>query len=95
VRKIVPTETTDVHARARFTSLCDEVTSTREAVIIHRRTGEDVALIAAAELTGLMETAHLLRSPKNARRLVRALARAQTGALPTQTVESLRRESNL
>ena len=51
------------------------------------------ALIAAAELRGLMETAHLLRSPKNAERLLTALAReleARTSA--AETVDALRRE---
>ena len=34
------------------------------------------ALIAADELASLQETAHLLRSPENARRLLSALERA-------------------
>jgi antitoxin YefM len=37
----------------------------------------DVALLPASELAGLMETAHLLRSPNNARRLLTALRRAE------------------
>ena len=44
---------------------------------------------------GLMETAHLLRSPKNAQRLFTALARAQNEDLPSETVENLRRELDL
>ena len=36
----------------------------REVVIIRRRGAEDVALITAKELSGLLETAHLLRSPR-------------------------------
>jgi hypothetical protein len=47
-------------ARANLAALCDEVTANREVVIIHRRGAEDVALIAAEELSGLLETAHLL-----------------------------------
>jgi hypothetical protein len=35
-------------------------------VIVTRKTGGDAALIAASELAGLMETAQLLHSPKNA-----------------------------
>jgi antitoxin YefM len=38
---------------------------------------EDVALIAADELTSLLETAHLLRPPANAERLLTTLARVQ------------------
>jgi antitoxin YefM len=73
----MPTEISYTHARANLAALCEEAISTREPIIIHRAGGEDVALVAADELCGLMETAHLLRSPKNAQRLFNALARAQ------------------
>jgi antitoxin YefM len=75
----MPIETTYAQARANLKSLLDQVAENREQVIIHRRGGEDVVLIAADELRGLMETAHLLRSPKNAQRLLHALRRAQAG----------------
>ncbi len=55
----------------------DEVVQNRDGVIIHRNDAEDVALIAADELRSLLETAHVLRSPKNAERLLTALARAR------------------
>jgi antitoxin YefM len=42
-----------------------------------------------------METAHLLRSPKNAERLQTALARAQQRLTPPQTVTELRNEVGL
>lgn len=89
------TETTYTQARANLAALCDEVTSTREPVIIRRRGSEDVALVSAAELRGLTETAHLLRSSKNAQRLLTALIRAKDEDLPKETVESLRRELGL
>ena len=44
---------------------------------IRRRGSEDVALIAADELESLLETAHLLRSPRNADRLLTARQRAR------------------
>lgn len=71
-------ETTYTHARANLKSLLEEVADNGEQVIIRRRDGEDAVLIAADELRGLIETVHLLRSPKNAQRLLQALARAQT-----------------
>jgi antitoxin YefM len=71
-------ETTYTHARANLKMLLDEVVENREQVII-RHCGVDVALIAADELRGLIETVHLLRSPKNAERLMQALRRAQAG----------------
>ncbi|MDQ3522247.1 MAG: type II toxin-antitoxin system prevent-host-death family antitoxin, partial [Gemmatimonadota bacterium] len=56
-------ETTYKHARANFAKFCDAAAEDREVVIIRRRGAEDVALIAADELSSLQETAHLLRSP--------------------------------
>ena len=67
------------HAHARLADLFDEVVNNREVVIIQRRDSEDVALIAADELTGLLETIHLLRSPANAKRLLTALGRVPQG----------------
>ncbi len=74
----MPIKTTYSHARANLATLIERVTKDREIVIIHRRGFEDVALIAAAELSGLLEIVHLLRSPKNAHRLLTALNRAQS-----------------
>ena len=57
-------ETTYTDARAGFAKLLDRVTNDREVVYIRRRGRERVALVAADELSSLMETAHLLRSPE-------------------------------
>jgi antitoxin YefM len=83
-------ETTYTQARASFASLCDAATEDREVVIIHRRNAGDVALISADELTSLLETAHLLRSPRNAERLLAALARARGDSVPTESLAALR-----
>jgi antitoxin YefM len=86
----MPLETTYTKARATLASLCNTVSEDREVVIIRRRNADDVALIAADELASLMETAHLLRSPRNAERLLTALARARGETVPTETLDSLR-----
>jgi len=70
-------QTTYTYARANLAKLCDEVALNQKVVIISRRGAQDVALISAAELASLAETAHLLRSPKNAERLLQALTRAK------------------
>ena len=57
--------------------LFDEVTLNQEVVVINRRGKDDVAVISASELNSLVETAHLLRSPKNAKRLMSALQKAR------------------
>jgi antitoxin YefM len=54
-----------------------------------------VALIAADELSGLLEVAHLLRSPTNAQRLLTALARVPERTTPPQSITDLRREVGL
>lgn len=85
-------QTTYTHARANLAKLCNEVTLNQEVVIINRRGAQDVALIAAAELASLAETAHLLRSPRNAERLLQALTRAKARTVKPQTVKRLREE---
>ena len=88
-------QTTYTKARANFAKLCSEVAENREIVIINRRGNEDVALVAADELSSLIETAHLLRSPKNAQRLLSALKRAKSKKLKPRRVAQLRREIGL
>jgi antitoxin YefM len=75
--------------------LWDEVTNNQEIVIIKRRGTEDVALISASELSSLLETSHLLRSPKNVERLLHALKRARTKEGIPGTVEALKEEIGL
>jgi antitoxin YefM len=79
-------EITYTQARANLAKLCDEATQNRETIIIHRRGADSIALLAADELSSLLEIAHLLRSPKNAERLLAALARAQEGTEALQSV---------
>lgn len=83
-------ETTYTQARENLATLMDRVVDDREIVVMRRRKGESVAMIAETELNSLIETAHLLRSPRNAERLLTALARARQTSLPTQSLEALR-----
>jgi len=85
-------ETTYTHARAHLAKLCQQVAVDREVVRITRRGGDDVVLISADELSGLMETAHLLRSPKNAARLLSAIKKAREGQGTPQSVDELLEE---
>jgi len=88
-------QTTYSNARANLASLLDQVADNREIVIISRRGYEDVALVAVSELSSLLEVAHLLRSPKNAQRLLAALKRATSKKLKPQALEELRQEMGL
>lgn len=91
----MPLQTTYTEARARLAGLLDKATEDRETVIITRRGKPEAALIAADELASLQETAHLLRSPKNAERLLRALRRAIARTERPRAVDALRRELGL
>lgn len=82
-------------ARANLAALIDRVVDDRETVIITRRGAPSVALIAADELEGLLETVHLLSSPKNAERLLAALGRARRGEGTPRSVEDLLRDLGL
>jgi antitoxin YefM len=88
-------ETTYTAARANLAKLLDSAVEDREIVLIRRRGIEDVALIAADELESLLETAHLLRSPRNAERLLTALQRARARTETPQSLEALRSELGL
>ena len=67
-------ESTYTETRSNFADMWDKVIDHREPLIVHRRGAEDIAMLPAAELSSLQETAHLLRSPKNAQRLLAALS---------------------
>jgi antitoxin YefM len=60
-------------ARAQLAKTMDHVCENHEPVII-TRSGEDSAVMLSLEdYRSLEETAYLLRSPKNARRLIEAI----------------------
>jgi antitoxin YefM len=89
------TETTYTKARAEFARLLARAGDDREVVVVRRRGHAPVALVAADELSSLMETAHLLRSPANARRLLSALRSALGRKGRPETPASLRRKLGL
>ena len=88
-------ETTYTDARAHLAALLDRAGDDRETVIITRRDHGDVAMVAADELRSLEETAHLMRSPANARRLVEALERSLAGDVTPMSIDELRRQAGL
>ena len=85
-------ETTYSQAREQLKTLMDRAVDDREVILVRRRTGGDVAMIAADELQSLVETAHLLRSNKNAQRLLTALTRARTESVEPTTVADLQKQ---
>jgi antitoxin YefM len=85
-------ETTYTHARAHLAKLCQQVTTDRDVVRITGRGSRDVIVISADGLSGLMETAHLLRSPRNKMRLFSALKKARKGLGHPQSLDQVRDE---
>ncbi len=91
----MPEEKSYSYVRANLARLLDQVCREKEEIYITRRGKEKVALIPASELEGWKETVHLLRSPRNAERLLEALARSAKGEGRRMTVEELRKEFGL
>jgi antitoxin YefM len=74
---IVQQTASPTDARKNFFALIDQVAADHQVVIVKRRDGENVALIAESDLNSLYETAYLLKSPANAQRLYEALERSK------------------
>ena len=79
-------------ARANFAETLNDVEDNRSIVIVQRPQRPGVALIAADELSSMMETIHLLRSPANANRLFDAITRAEAGKGTPATMDELAQE---
>jgi len=61
------------HARQNLAKVMERAVSDREPVIVTRARNDSVVIISLEEFEALEETAHLLRSPGNARRLLTSL----------------------
>jgi antitoxin YefM len=66
-------------SRARYAEVLDSVTDDREEVVITRGGHEPVVIVSLADYESLRETAYLMRSPVNARRLLDAMERLEAG----------------
>ena len=61
------------HARQNLAKVMERAVSERVPVIVTRAKNDSVVIMSLEEYEALEETAHLLRSPKNARRLLASL----------------------
>lgn len=87
VQSIMSIETTYSNLRENLASVLAKADADNEVFIVRRRKGRDIALIPADELASILETAHLLSSPANARRLKNALRRAGSRQTASSTIE--------
>lgn len=70
---------TYTHARQNLAKLMDEAQANHEPIVINRQRKGSVVMMSLEDYNGLMETLHLLRSPRNAERLLRSIRQAERG----------------
>ena len=66
-------------SRARYGEVLDSVIDDREEIVITRAGHEPVVIVSLADFESLRESVYLMRSPANARRLLDAMERLETG----------------
>lgn len=67
-------------SRARYAEVLDSVVDDRQEVVITRAGHEPVVIVSLEDYESLRETAYLMRSPANARRLLDAMERLEDGS---------------
>ncbi|MGE0665461.1 MAG: type II toxin-antitoxin system Phd/YefM family antitoxin [Sphingomonadales bacterium] len=68
-------------AREKLASVMDQACDDRAPVIITRQKKPSMVLLSLAEYEAMQETLHLLRSPRNAERLMQSVDAAERGDL--------------
>jgi antitoxin YefM len=66
-------------ARANLASTMDRVCNDHEPLIITRNGQQSVVMVSLEDYTALEETAYLLRSPANMKRLITAIEQLNSG----------------
>jgi len=65
--------------RSKLAETMEKVCDDHAPIIITRKNSRSVVMISLDDYEAIEETAHLLRSPKNARRLLESIAELETG----------------
>ena len=66
-------------ARSNLAKTMDKVCDDHSPIIITRKNHRSIVMISLEDYQALEETAYLLRSPKNARRLLESIAELESG----------------
>ncbi|WP_311479202.1 type II toxin-antitoxin system prevent-host-death family antitoxin [uncultured Gulosibacter sp.] len=66
-------------SRANYAQVLDDVVNNREEAVITRAGHEPVVIVSLVDYESLRETAYLLRSPANARRLLDSIDNLEQG----------------
>jgi antitoxin YefM len=73
--------------RQHLAEYMDGVCDSRAPLHVTRQNARSVVLMSEEEYDGLMETLHLLRSPANAKRLLRSVENADAGKLTEREID--------
>jgi antitoxin YefM len=74
-------------ARENLASTIDRVCLDKDPVIITRKREQAVVMISLEDYEALQETAYLLRSPANAKRLVASIEAAEQGNVVRKEID--------
>lgn len=77
---------TYTESRANYAQVLDIAVENLEEVVITRAGREPAVILSLAEYESLKETAHLLRSPANARRLLDSIDELEAGGGSSQAL---------
>jgi len=82
-------------ARANLAKIWDEVIESNSSVKLTRRGKESLAILPAEEYEALVESIHLMKSPKNALRILKGIQDAETRKFEAQSIEDLQKAHNI
>ena len=80
---------TYTEARSNFAAMLDKVNADHAPVLITRQRGKPAVLISLEDFSAWEETAYLLRSPENARRLSSAIDQLNQGRNVARDISDL------
>ncbi len=66
-------------ARQSLAKTIEEVCKDHEPIVITRKKSDSVVMMSLEDYSALEETAYLLRSPKNTRRLIESIVQLEEG----------------
>jgi antitoxin YefM len=77
------------HTRQHLAEIMNKVGDDRAPVLITRQTGSPVVMMSLADFNALEETAYLMRSPRNAKRLMASIEQlANNGGTKRELIDA-------
>jgi antitoxin YefM len=81
--------------RRELSRVLDQVNEDHAPIIITRRRGKPAVLMSYDDFSSYEESDYLLRSPKNARRMMESIRQADAGkARPHKLIRKIKRNAN-